>query len=316
MLCRVWTQSQSHRANLFTSHAPRSQTAQHALCLLNGLHTQTHSRTHTHTHSFPFLPNRMVVSIWWSFTLVQTQSHKAKHRHTTFYFVFFKAEKNIFTVNAQSSGHRKSPNLSLMWFVYVFMLCLCVHARVLCILTDICFPQVKGVKTSGFCFNPNRRQMMFHQSLYLTVGVFKSVCLGCAATKNPTLSPNFRRTFSTDWANFSLEGHKLSLEVSFRARGLAECKFELRKNMCLYLMKWVCTVWVSEPGSFMCAKCMHFSLILSYFTQLNGLYVFHPCMHIVPVIDIARENTHVRLLIHFYKRWLSVVGFNVFAWSK
>lgn len=199
-------------------------------------------------------------------------------------------------------------NVSLMWFVYVFIFCLCVHARVLCILTDICLSQVKGVKTSGFCFSPNRRRMMFYQSLYLTVGVCKSVCLGCAATKNPTLSANFRRTFSTDWANFSLEGHKLSLEV---VSDLEASLSVLGKNMCLYLMKWVCTLWVSEPEGFLCAKCINFSLILSYFTQFNDLCVFHPRTYIVPVIDTARENTHVRLLIHFYKQWLSVAGFNI-----
>lgn len=249
------------------------------LCLLSGPHTWT-SRTHTLTR-FPFCQTEELCPS-------DDPSHSRKHNHTKLNIdtqlftlhVFFltKAEKKYIYCECTSSRHRQFPNVSLMWFVYVFILCLCVHARVLCILTDICLPLVKGVKTSGFCFNPNRRQMMFHPSLHLTVGVCKSVCLGCAATTNPTLSPNFRRTFSTDWVNFS----QTVSGSGFRPRGLAECKFELRKNMCLYLMKWVCTLWVS--------------LTLSYFTQFDGFCVFHPCMYMVPVIDIVRENRHVRLI--------------------
>lgn len=121
---------------------------------------------YTQTSSLRFFPKQSNYANLIIFSVMQTQSRKAKQRHTTFYFACLfclRRQKKKLTVNVEQVGAENSLIYPLCG------LCICksfavVYFPLLFTFSDICFRQLKGVKTSHCCFKPNRRQKMFHQN--------------------------------------------------------------------------------------------------------------------------------------------------------
>lgn len=122
-------------------------------CFLNGFHTQT-----TKTRIYPFLycqkNNYFELKIF---------LHLCKHNNaklnintqplTHVAYIFFPKQKKSYKCPASWCIIPKSIPDVVFVCVYV---CLCVCASVLYVFTDICSPQVKGVKTSGSTLTDDR----------------------------------------------------------------------------------------------------------------------------------------------------------------